>query len=82
MQPAQNERSGVAGDGESAGARAASRAARLRIDPDRDAWRSTAETFDCLREKRLGSFAERCEQACDSARIELRVAGLGSTLRT
>ncbi|MFO0688448.1 MAG: hypothetical protein U0900_07060 [Myxococcota bacterium] len=58
-QLAQKKRSWVAAYRETGNVAAASRAARLRIDPFRDPRRSTDETFAWLREHRLSFFADR-----------------------
>jgi len=58
-QLAQKKRSWVAAYRETGSVAAASRAARLRIDPFRDPRRSTDETFATLRERRLSFFADR-----------------------
>ncbi|MBK7950880.1 MAG: hypothetical protein IPK00_19505 [Deltaproteobacteria bacterium] len=58
-QLAQKKRAWVAAYRQSGNVAAASRAARLRIDPFRDPRRSTDETFAWLREHRLSFFADR-----------------------
>jgi len=56
---AQKKRSWVAAYRETGSVEAASRAARLRIDPFRDPRRSTDDTFAYLRAHRLSFFADR-----------------------
>lgn len=59
QQLAQKKRNWVAAYRETGDVAAASRAARLRIDPFRDPRRSTDDTFAYLRKEKLSFFAER-----------------------